>query len=491
MRIRHSIWIAGLLILLSLSVVFAQDAACTTLVQQAMTNLGSDCDALDRNSACYGFNRVDATFGQPQADGFFSHPADRAGLLDLQTISTAPLDVNAQQWGLAALNVQANLPTSLPGQAVTVILVGETTVTNGVGANEAMPLTMPVQVTTRSSANVRSRPLANANVVASVRRGTDLMSDGVSQNGDWLRVVSEDNLPGWVSRDLVVAQGDLNTLPTLNGAERSPMQAFVIRTGFGQPACQSTPPSMALLQTPQHILVNMTINGSEVRFGSTIIVWQTEANTLAAAVLDGVMYFGDLIIPTGFMVTAQIDLNTGDIVGGWGQLQPMSQDLLDKLTGLGDIPQNLLHYPIQLPTQADIQNYLASLNQGNQPPAQAGSTQEAVAIPSGGCVTLLSPREGLAYGPTHFYWTGLPGAASYVVNFYDENMVPLATYPSNGAENSAVGNTSLVRPGYVFWFYWEVVALDAHGNPICVSERLRQLRAAPPEPPTVAPPSGG
>src|SRR5262245_43919678 len=103
MRIRHSVFFVGLTFLLSLSITLAQDA-CPALVQQALASLSDYCDTLDRNSACYGFNRLDTTFTQVQPEGYFSHPSDRAGLVDLQSIHSAPLNTDTQEWGLAVMN---------------------------------------------------------------------------------------------------------------------------------------------------------------------------------------------------------------------------------------------------------------------------------------------------------------------------------------------------------------------------------------------------
>ena len=57
-------------------------------IQDALQALGDNCSALDRNSACYGYNRVQATFGEPVEESFFSQVADRAGLTQLQTLQT-------------------------------------------------------------------------------------------------------------------------------------------------------------------------------------------------------------------------------------------------------------------------------------------------------------------------------------------------------------------------------------------------------------------
>src|SRR6187401_1016586 len=102
--------LATMTILLGFSIIpsYAQDdeASCPALVEQALFQLGGNCTGLDRNSACYGYNRVDATFSQSVAPDFFSKPSDRTQLASLETIQTAPLDLALEQWGIAVMNVQ-------------------------------------------------------------------------------------------------------------------------------------------------------------------------------------------------------------------------------------------------------------------------------------------------------------------------------------------------------------------------------------------------
>ncbi|MEP7293098.1 MAG: hypothetical protein ABI835_15050, partial [Chloroflexota bacterium] len=111
----------------------AQDTAtCPSVIQAALDEVGNNCGGLDRNSACYGYESVLASFSQPKPEDYFNQPSDRAGLIDLQGISTAPLDEQLNQWGIALMSVQANLPDTLPGQSVVFMVLGGTQVENAV-----------------------------------------------------------------------------------------------------------------------------------------------------------------------------------------------------------------------------------------------------------------------------------------------------------------------------------------------------------------------
>ncbi len=114
---------------LMLSIVIAEGVTaqetCSTFVNQALQALSSNCGNLSRNSACYGFNHVDATFGDALTPEAFAHPNDRVELASLQSITTSPMDVQTAQWGIAVIKAQADLPDALPGQAVTFLLLGD------------------------------------------------------------------------------------------------------------------------------------------------------------------------------------------------------------------------------------------------------------------------------------------------------------------------------------------------------------------------------
>lgn len=112
--------------------VIAQSETCSSFVDQALEQLSSNCGDLPRNSACYGFNNVQATFFDALAPDAFSQPNDRVDLASLQTITTAPLNPVTQEWGIAVVKAQANLPDALPGQAVTFLLLGDVQLTTGV-----------------------------------------------------------------------------------------------------------------------------------------------------------------------------------------------------------------------------------------------------------------------------------------------------------------------------------------------------------------------
>lgn len=467
--------VAGFLLILAVRSGLAQGDECPALVQQALDQLGQNCNALDRNSACYGYNRVDATFVETVEDTFFSQPADRSALTQLQTIETAPLDLSEEFWGIAVLNVQANIPNTLPGQAVTFILLGDVAVDNAVAPEDALQTAAPVSVTTLVGSNIRSGASRNANVIGSVPTGTVLDADALSIDGQWLRIVFESG-PGWISREVIQAAGDLNTLPNIDREARTPMQAFYFRTGIGDPNC-TTAPSLLVVQGPQGVKVDLSANGADVTIGSTIVLRSLGDGVVQLMVVDGEAQLGNVVVPQGFSVKARLSEDGKTIIGDWTDFSPLSAEELELLATLEDLPPNLLHYPIQLPTLEEIQQALLFFSQTSG----VGGASTGPAAGQANCSNFkpTSPLGGLPFGQTTFYWDGAPGATSYIVNLYDETGALKASFETTAPNTNLVGDTSSLGGG--FSFSWEVVAL-VNGQVACTSANVSMLREAVPPP---------
>jgi len=237
------------------------------LIDRVLLELEENCTGLGRNSACYGYTRVAATFNRAVEEAFFSQPADRADIIVLESLSTAPLSLDSEEWGVALMNIQANLPGTLPGQSVTFILFGDATVVNAVPEEEAAPPFPPIPLRTRVQTGLRTAAGANTNFVTTVPAGAALEGDAISPDHGWVRVVYE-TFGGWVrAEDLDPA--DLSVLPVVSRETRTPMQSFLFRTGIGQPECAEAPDSV-VIQGPQNLEVSLNVNGADINIGSTV-----------------------------------------------------------------------------------------------------------------------------------------------------------------------------------------------------------------------------
>jgi hypothetical protein len=478
----------------------SQENLCPGIVQQALVGLGQNCNQMDRNSMCYGFNYVAATFSEPQADDYFSEVSDTSSLTIVDTLATAPLNVDSSTWGLAVMKVQANVPNSLPGQAVTFILLGDTELRNEVSPDAAFIPADPVDVMAVGGVNIRSTPSVRSNVIGSVTGGTILPADGRSEDGQWLRVLFQ-NASGWISTDLVDAPEAADMLPTLTHDLRTPMQAFYLRTGIETTTCGDAP-DLLVIQGPKNLTVNLTVNGAAMQVGSTIVLRSNEAafgdllndpevisqfggqlhnqntpgdltcNVTQLMVIDGgaAMNDGGLSLPNGFTARS-INCGIADPDSGfmtsWGGLRPMNQEELAYLQTLNNLPLEVLNYPIRVPTLDDIQVILQSLNSGVGNVVISGPAAAQV-----NCTTLrpTSPLGAMPDGDTQFYWDAADGATSYTVRVYDSGGALMGEYSVDASQTTLTAN-----PSGKDSLSWDVSAY-VDGQLACTSSRATVIR---------------
>lgn len=268
---RKSIW-GIMLTLLTVFVVAAQTSNCTALLEDALLAVENNCDSTGRNEACYGYNQVSASFLNEVSEDFFTQPSDISQIADIETIRTAGLDLEAGIWGVAMMNIQANLPNTLPGQSVTFMLLGDVEVENGVDPATAFQPSEGIEIiiTPSSGANIRSGAGLNYNVVGGARPDETFLTDGVSEDGEWFRVAYNDRV-AWINRLVFddTIEG-IEDLPVLTDELQTPMQAFYLRTGVGQPECEEVPDNILMVQGPEGIEIDITANGADITIGSTL-----------------------------------------------------------------------------------------------------------------------------------------------------------------------------------------------------------------------------
>lgn len=368
MKFKYAVIIGFLLLTIGFIHAQSPEETCPAIVTQALQTLDQTCNALDRNSVCYGNHEVTATFSAAVAEGFFSKPADKSPLTQISTLQTAPLNLVENRWGIALMNVQANVPNTLPGQGVIFVLMGDAQIENRVPAETIVNVAQPVTVVASTGANLRAEPSPNAAIVASVPEGTPLQADLRNENGEWLRILHQ-NTPLWIHVNVLLASEVIHTLPVANGATMSPMQAFQFTTGIGQPECRQARGSL-LIQGPNNVRVEIEANGAKINIGSTILLGYNTNHDLNLYVLSGAAYVDGLSIPAGFMATAPTDA-TGTVTAKFGQMRRIPPRKLGELGVFSQIPPSLMHYVVDLPTNEEIATMeQAQHNPGGYAPQQ-------------------------------------------------------------------------------------------------------------------------
>lgn len=121
-------------LLLSVSMAVAQDV-CPDIVAEALTATDSFCSQIGRNEACYGNLQISAELADE--DLVFESQGDIVELTEVERLTLSPLIEESTQWGVALLNVQANIPDTVPGQGVMFLLFGDVDIENAGDAMEA------------------------------------------------------------------------------------------------------------------------------------------------------------------------------------------------------------------------------------------------------------------------------------------------------------------------------------------------------------------
>lgn len=267
----------------------AQPATCPDVVGQALVTVGDVCGAVGRNEACYGNLSLQATPRDSDLALAFDSPGDRVSIGNVEALSLADLDANVPEWGVAILSLQANIPSSLPGQVATIVLFGDVQIEDVGGPGPALPDVVAIG----DSAPVHREPSVDAAVVGTIGREPQRVV-GRLADGSWLRVALADGVDGWVFTPAIAIEGDaldlLVTAPDVappDGRYGS-MQAFTLRTGIGAPSCVEAPHDGILIQTPDGArAVQFQINGIDIALGSTAAVRAVWGDSMRIALLEG------------------------------------------------------------------------------------------------------------------------------------------------------------------------------------------------------------
>ena len=271
--------------------VTLDENTCAAVVQQAWDNVDQLCFGAGRNKACYGHQLLDAQ-PQPSVSSFvFDEEGHTVNIVDLRSLRLSTMDLISGHWGVALMQIQANLPSTMPDKNVSLLLFGD------VGIDNASPHITPLDVTVKSNSiwpNVRYRPSTQAPVLGSLAPDAVVQATGRLEDGSWLRIEMPDlSVSGWISAPLlqaVDAGADFETLAVVDPDSTyfGPMQAFYFSSGMNDAACPEAPNSGILIQTPEGVAeVTLLINEVDIRLGSTVYFQAEPGNEMLVSVVEG------------------------------------------------------------------------------------------------------------------------------------------------------------------------------------------------------------
>src|ERR1041385_7897041 len=121
---------------LTATAISERHASCQVLINRAIQASGNYCGGTGSNHACYGNAKIQAELAS-DATHRFSKPGDTVAFAEIHRLTASPLNLENNNWGIAVFKVMANLPRSLPGETVTMIVFGNTTLDNQSGNLES------------------------------------------------------------------------------------------------------------------------------------------------------------------------------------------------------------------------------------------------------------------------------------------------------------------------------------------------------------------
>ncbi|WP_119071164.1 SH3 domain-containing protein [Aggregatilinea lenta] len=345
-----------------------ESESCGQLVQQVLTDMGTNCADIGPNTACYASQRVSRLFvDETTTDDVFSEPGNQTDITSLASISTAPFNPDDSEWGLALVNTRANIHNALD-ENVTYILFGDVEIENRVAPEDALQPVEPVSATTTSDADVYRAADATSEQLGVVLEGTEVQVDAVSPNGQWGRILYSDELvtyTAWVQLAALDASLNLDSLPTVDADTFASMQNIYLSNGYDTPDCSEALAPMMLIQAPENTQVDLRINDIDMRLESTVLLRVLPpGDTLEVIVLDGLLYLfpgtlRQVIVPPGHRsVGCQVNRSLPGGTNGaaaqnalcpFGPPDPLTEANLQFLIFLNLLPINILHYRIVIP----------------------------------------------------------------------------------------------------------------------------------------------
>ncbi|MBC7869627.1 MAG: hypothetical protein H7Y09_02205 [Chitinophagaceae bacterium] len=292
---RRGLWMMFVLFAFSVSAVLAQ-AECPADVVLAHARAGGICTDTERGTLCYGNGSITPTLRQ--ADSAFIQPGDR---ISAEAVESLTLN-SSVEWSIAALRLQTSI-ADLDQRSVFALLFGDVQIDN------LVPFVPELLLIGRGSVNVRAAPIEGADILASITIRGELIANGRTEDGLWLRVIApSDAAFGWILAEGITPQGDLNTLNIVTGDDAfyRPFQQMTLHTGVNDAPCLGAPESGMVIQTPntqdENVLI---INDITLRLAGTAYVQRLEA--LSVTVLDGYALVDEQYVPAGARFQVQVD----------------------------------------------------------------------------------------------------------------------------------------------------------------------------------------
>jgi len=399
----------------------SENDACPLIVEEAFIATGLQCEELGVNQICYGFGIIE-TETPEGVELTFANGGDIISISDVNSINLRSTRTEANAWAVAWLT-PAMPSTSGDPIETTVVAFGDLTLTE----NTTQPTSVQSSIgTVRAGGglNVRREPGASGTLVWQLTPNEQVVAIGLSEDEQWVRIIIPNEFQGvgWVYAPYLDVEGGAERLPRATQTSPVPeiqrsvatgaLQEFTLRTRLTDDACNDTPDSGLLMQSPSGVVrsTEFIVNGITVRFSGTIFLQAIPNGGLTMNVMEG---------------DGSISANDSsqDIAAGQQSTVPIDATLLPIGTPTAPLAitsSNIRFLPIDLlPRQFNLDSVIQAEPQEQSIPEDATAPEEQAApeISSDECV-LSSGSESLNLrtGPgTEFDLAGVLSANTSVI----------------------------------------------------------------------------
>lgn len=275
---------------------------CPEQTQGAFNAARLICEGLQDGQVCLGNGIVTAAPRPNASDVKLGQPADRAPLVNLQSLGLNTLTSENGLYTVVAARPEL-LTTSGQVVAATMILFGDATLTDDGDVVQEVSGQRSGTVIADFGLNIRRAPDPASQTIWQLRSGDTVTLTGRLADRTWLRVIVPNGFgtTGWVYAPYMDVSGDFDTIVIVAAGEAGPtpvpqqaiefrtMQAFNFSSTPTDASCAETPDGGMLLQSPNGVAsrVRTRINNVEIEFNGTLLIQAQADGEFQAHVLEG------------------------------------------------------------------------------------------------------------------------------------------------------------------------------------------------------------
>ena len=298
---------------------FAQDgdsaeseSICDVVIADVLDTVQTACDDLAAGQACYGAGTI-AVNDMIDADSGFASSGDMIALDGVQALETR--SETAETWGIAIIEIP------LEGESVRLAVFGDTTIVNAVESPGESAISFDVENGVGYNINLREQPGTGYAIAGTFLWNGSGTADGRTSDAVWLHVEVE-GTAAWVSAALVEVDGDINTLPVMDGTYTHPMQAFTLESVSQESELEcGAGSSGVLVQYAGNNPAKLQVNGVDMTFRAATLLLQAQAgDEMQIQAIDGIV---DLRM-NGQTITINTDASVQITLGGESGLEPVA-----------------------------------------------------------------------------------------------------------------------------------------------------------------------